>query len=116
MNLKKLQELLQDESFTNKLFNLEDAKDAQKLFRENGIELSIEELEQTKDLMDRFQNGELTPQEKSKIETYTQENGELNDQDLENVTGGELIFAICTLLTVAAGLTATVLVCKDVRW
>lgn len=46
MNSEKLKELMQNEEFTGKIAKLEDKEDIQKVFKENGLDVSIEELEQ----------------------------------------------------------------------
>lgn len=87
VDTKKLEELLKDKEFCEKLFALDETKDVQDLLNTNGIELSIEEIEQIKDLVIRFQNDDLTDEEKKLIEKF-QKTGELSDDDLENVSGG----------------------------
>lgn len=103
MDLEKLKQLLQDESFKTKLFSLEDASQIQQLLSDNGIELSIEEIEQTKDFIQRYNDNKLTPDEQKTLNMYL-ENGEdaLSDEQLEAVNGGFVGWAIFGVILVCA--------------
>lgn len=46
MNIEKLNELLQDETFLTALSQLDSAEAAQKLFADNGLELAVEEVKE----------------------------------------------------------------------
>ena len=84
---EKLNSLLQDKAFLEKLLALETETDVQALLAENGVELTIAEIAAIK----------------SGIEAKLGENEELSEDDLENVSGGS-VAAIIT--AVATGLVA----------
>lgn len=98
VDINRLKELLSDKEFTNNLANLDEASDVQALLNDNGIELSVDEINQTKDLLLRYQNNSLTSQEKTLIDNY-QNNDELSDSDLENVNGGFISFYVVAAIT-----------------
>lgn len=65
----KVEEAMKDEAFAQKLFETESAEDAQKLFADKGIEFTLEEL-------------------KAIAACAQNEDGELQEEALENVSGG----------------------------
>lgn len=85
--LKIIEDLKTDKEFIAKLANANDEAEAQNLFAEKGIEVTCEELK-------AIWNGEVS--------------GELDEDTLENVTGGGLgliagIAIICFLAGLAKG-------------
>lgn len=66
----KLNALLEDEAFINKILNAEDPEQVSALFAENGVTLSVKEVEI---LRSRLENTD---------------NDELSEDQLENVAGG----------------------------
>lgn len=66
----KLNTLLEDEAFINKILNAEDPEQVSALFAENGVTLSVKEVEI---LRSRLENTD---------------NDELSEDQLENVAGG----------------------------
>lgn len=66
----KLNTLLEDEAFINKILNAEDPERVSALFAENGVTLSVKEVEI---LRSRLENTD---------------NDELSEDQLENVAGG----------------------------
>ncbi|MFG6364067.1 hypothetical protein [Schaedlerella sp.] len=66
----KLNALLEDEDFINKILNAEDPEQVSALFAENGVTLSVKEVEI---LRSRLENTD---------------NDELSEDQLENVAGG----------------------------
>lgn len=72
----KIMELENDTEFTGKLMNCDSAEKVQALYKENGVELSIE---QVNDLLKSV--GEL-------ILKLDQNDGELTDDELEQISGG----------------------------
>lgn len=67
---EKLNALLEDEAFLNKMLNAENPEQVSALFAENGITMSAKEVEI---LRSRLENAE---------------GGELSEDQLENVAGG----------------------------
>ena len=77
---EKLDELLKDEAFIEKLLNQENDTDVQALLAENGIELTLSDISAIK----------------SGIEARLSDNEELSEDDLENVAGGVDVDKIIT--------------------
>ena len=77
---EKLDELLKDEAFIEKLLNQENDTDVQALLAENGIELTLSDISAIK----------------SGIEARLSGNEELSEDDLENVAGGVDVDKIIT--------------------
>lgn len=91
MNTDKLKQLLCDKEFCERLLDLETPEQVQELLKENDVELTLEEIDNVKDVFGRFQNDELTDDEKKTLEFYqSHTDGELSDEALETVAGGFL--------------------------
>lgn len=71
---EKLNTLLEDEVFLNKILNSENPEEVSALFAENGITLSVKEVEILR----------------SRLESA--DNNELSEDQLENVAGGAVDF------------------------
>ena len=85
----KANELLLKEDFIEKLKQAEDDKSVQKLFSDNGVELSLEDISNMVD-------------ESHKIHEMNEKN-ELDENDVENVTGGAILVSSLVCLAVGAG-------------
>lgn len=71
----KLQELFKnDQSFAEKLFSLENREEVQDFLKTKGIEFTLDEIDTIKEAI---------------IKNAPAENGELSDEALENVAGGD---------------------------
>lgn len=116
-NVDKLKELFSDQKLCENLFALESNTDVQSFLNENGIALTLDEIDQIKDLLIRYQNEELTDEEKKLIDMY-QVTGELSEEDLENVAGGEIVtlgvVGVIAVLAIAG--VSFPLMIKRVRW
>ena len=91
MNEERIKEVFADEEFVKEFFSKETPEEAQAVLAEKDIDVSIEELVAIKNIIDEklqaAENGE---------------DGELCDDDLENVAGGVLLtFTGFVLITVA---------------
>ena len=91
MNEERIKEVFADEEFVKEFFSKETPEEAQAILAEKDIDVSIEELVAIKNIIDEklqaAENGE---------------DGELCDDDLENVAGGVLLtFTGFVLITVA---------------
>jgi len=75
---EKLQALLNDDSFAEGYSAAETKEDLQKLFADNGIEMSMEDIDSLLADIPEEKNGD----------------GELSDETLENVAGGSLLTRI----------------------
>ncbi len=84
MNEQKIKEILSDEAYVKELFSLETPEEVQQSLEGKDIELSIEEIMHIKDLLEKKLNGELS------------------DEDLENVVGGEVGMFLVAIATVIA--------------
>lgn len=76
-----------DQSFVEKLFSLENPEEVQSMLKAEGIEFTLEEIDVIR-----------------KTLIKTTEQGELNDEDLEEVAGG--IAATTTIALISATFTA----------
>ena len=107
MNEDRVKEVFSDEEFVKELFSKETPEEAQAMLAEKDIEVSVEELVKLRDLL---------------IKKAQQSEGgvELNDDELEDVAGGIIGFAIAMLVggALLGGLfiTAGVMEEKGRRW
>ena len=88
MNESKLKELLSNEEFMNKILAMEEPENVQKAFKEEGLELTMDEV---KALGAAF--------------TKAAEGKELSEEDLDNVAGGTgaICFGVVTGVIGIAG-------------
>ena len=84
MNQEKLQEVFSNEDFVKELLAKETPEEVQEMLAEKDIEVTIEEIKETRKILIK------------KVEQQTSADGELTDEDLEDVAGG-----IAPLLAVA---------------
>ncbi len=77
-NKEKLQQLMQDEEFLKEILVLETAEEVQQAFKEKDVDISIEDLKKIKELI-----------KKSINEDY-----ELTEEELEEITGGSFLTAL----------------------
>ena len=107
MNEDRVKEVFSDEEFVKEFFGKETPEEAQAMLAEKDIEVSVEELVKLRDLL---------------IKKAQQAEGseELNDDELEDVSGGIIGFAIAMLVggALLGGLfiTAGVMEEKGRRW
>jgi predicted ribosomally synthesized peptide with nif11-like leader len=78
---EKLNELLQDEAFLQKLLAADSDTDVQTLLSENGVELTVAEIATIKTGVEA---------------RISSDNEELSEEDLENVAGGSDVSDIIT--------------------
>ena len=95
-NMNKLQEVLKEEGFLEKLAQAESAEAAQAMLKEKGVDMSVEELNQMVELVQKVVNGDMTVEQLEQAQT-----GELSEDDLESVAGGmstkeKVIFGVAT--------------------
>lgn len=79
----KASELLEKDDFAEKLKLVESPEDVQKLFADNGVELSLEDIKNI--AMESMKNAD---------------DGEIDEEDLDNVSGG---FVLSTTACVVIG-------------
>lgn len=102
--INKFKELLKENEFSEKLFALESDTEIQSFLKEYGIELTLEEINKTKELLQKYQNNSLSKEEQEILEKY-QKSEELTDADLEAVNGG-IVISLGTVAAIAATLIA----------
>ncbi len=91
MNVEKIKEVFSDEAFVEALVAKETPEEVQAMLLEKDIEVSVEDIIEAKDYIVK------------KIE-QDEENFELSEEELEDVSGGFMIFlGIMGVLTVATG-------------
>ena len=83
MNIEKIQEVFSNEAFLQKLFTLETPAEVQAVLKEQGVELTVEQIMTIRDMLIKFQQGEITLEQLQQAE-----NGELSEEMLEQVAGG----------------------------
>ena len=91
MNEERIKEIFTDEEFVKEFFSKETPEEAQDMLAEKDIDVSIEELIAIKNIIDeKLQAAE------------NDEDGEICDDDLENVSGGVLLTGTACILVVVA--------------
>ena len=73
-NKEKLQQLMQNEEFLKEILVLETPEEVQQAFKENDVDISIEDLEKIKELIRKSMN----------------KNYELTEEELEEIVGGSV--------------------------
>ena len=82
MNEQQIKEIFSDESFVNSILEMETPQDVQKALSEKGLDLSLEEINTIQNTLINNDN-----------------EGELSEDDLENVAGGVAVTTvICGLI------------------
>ena len=99
MNIEKMKEVFADEAFVKGLFELDSAAEVQAALKEKGVEMSEEEILAVRDLLTKMENGEISA-EQAELWSKQAESGELSDEVLEQVTGGEIIIMAAVTITI----------------
>lgn len=81
---ERLEEVLADETFANELTQMENAEDVQAALEEKGIDLSIREILEVRDTMNKLQEKGVSPDE-------------LTEEELEEVAGGIIGIIFCAV-------------------
>ena len=116
MNLERMKEVLTDEAFVKRLFSLETAEEVQEALLQKDVELTLEEIEQAAGLLNRYQAGDLSEKEEKAIEAaQSHQDGELSDEELEEVAGG-FVWFVFMALAICACVTAGMLKATNTRW
>lgn len=106
MDLNKIKIVLSDKKYVESLLQLETPQEVQACLKEKDIELSIDEINQIADYINRYENDALTDQEKQLFNSF-QNDGELSDDQLETVSGGfiEYLVFICACAIISTVIT-----------
>ena len=116
MNLERMKEVLADEAFVKELFTLETAQEVQEALSQKGVELTVEDIELIADLLNRYQAGELTGKEEKAIKAAQSfKDGELSDEELEEVAGGFGGLIMAAIIAVVSGAVITQCITEG-RW
>ena len=122
MNMEKIKEVFSDEAFVKNLFELESAGEVQAALKEKGIEFSEEEIISIRDFLLKVEKGDITKEQLEKW-TVQLEDGELSEEELENVAGGIVLetvgFVVGCAIIAYAGVTFLTLSIMDAverRW
>jgi len=90
MNTERIKEIFSDKEFVLSLMEMKSAEEAQVLLEQKGMELTVEQVEKVQELFLKVKNGEITPQQLESMRRHA-EDGELSEDDLENVAGGVFV-------------------------
>lgn len=122
MNMEKIKEVFSDEAFVKNLFELESAGEVQAALKEKGIEFSEEEIISIRDFLLKVEESDITKEQLEKW-TVQLEDGELSEEELENVAGGIVLetvgFVVGCAIIAYAGVTFLTLSIMDAverRW
>ena len=122
MNMEKMKEIFADEAFVKNLFELESAGEVQAALKEKGIEFSEEEIISIRDFLLKVEESDITKEQLEKW-TVQLEDGELSEEELENVAGGIVLetvgFVVGCAIIAYAGVTFLTLSIMDAverRW
>ena len=122
MNIEKMKEVFSDEAFVKGLFELESAAEVQAALKEKGIEFSEEEIISIRDFLLKVEESDITKEQLEKW-TVQLEDGELSEEELENVAGGIVLetvgFVVGCAIIAYAGVTFLTLSIMDAverRW
>ena len=122
MNMEKIKEVFSDEAFVKNLFELESAGEVQAALKEKGIEFSEEEIISIRDFLLKVEESDITKEQLEKW-TVQLEDGELSEEELENVAGGIALetvgFVVGCAIIAYAGVTFLTLSIMDAverRW
>ena len=86
MNKERIKEIFSDEEFVKELFSKETPEEAQALLAEKGMVISVEDIVKVRDLL--IKKIELAEKNESE---------ELNEEDLEDVSGGVIHIIVAIL-------------------
>jgi hypothetical protein len=117
MNIEKIQDVFSNEAFLQKLFVLETPAEVQAVLKEQGVEMTEEQIMTIRDMLIEFQQGEITLEQLQQAE-----NGEMSEEMLEQVAGGAKAAEYLLLIPVKAFCGAPVAVAAliglltDAKW
>ena len=99
MNMEKMKEVFSDEAFVKSLFELDSAAEVQAALKEKGIEMTEDEILGIRDLLAKMESGEISAEQAEQWSKQA-ESGELPDEVLEQVAGGEIIIMAAVTITI----------------
>ena len=99
MNMEKMKEVFADEAFVKGLFELDSAAAVQAALKEKGVEMTEDENLGVRELLIKLEKGEISA-EQAELWSKQAESGELSDEVLEQVTGGEIVIMAAVTITI----------------
>ena len=99
MNMEKMKEVFSDEAFVKSLFELDSAAEVQAALKEKGIEMTEDEILGIRDLLAKMESGAISAEQAEQWSKQA-ESGELPDEVLEQVAGGEIIIMAAVTITI----------------
>ncbi|MBQ7283377.1 MAG: Nif11-like leader peptide family natural product precursor [Oscillospiraceae bacterium] len=104
MNEERIKEIFSDKEFVTELISLETPTDIQALLKTKGIDLDIDQIEKAKALV-------------AKKLALAEAGEELNDDDLDEVSGGIAVLTVVSAVISIIGVASSVVITKtDGRW
>jgi len=104
MNEERIKEIFSDKEFVTELISLETPTDIQALLKTKGIDLDIDQIEKAKALV-------------AKKLALAEAGEELNDDDLDEVSGGIAVLTVVSAVISVIGVASSVVITKtDGRW
>ena len=100
MNEERIKEIFSDEAFVIELFGLENPEDAQALLKTKGIDLDLDQICKLGEILNK------------KLYAMATEEGEISEEELEDVAGGWFAIVMPIVTTIIT------CVCKSItcRW
>ena len=99
MNTENMKAAFADEVFVKGLFELETAAEVQAALKEKGVEMSEQEILGIRDLLVKVESGEISAEQAEQWAKQA-ESGELPDEVLEQVAGGEIVIMAAVTITI----------------
>ena len=112
MDKERLEEVFSEQVFIQSFLDSETPEEIQVIFKERGIEMTIEEITVIWEIFCLVKNGEATLEDVLELQKYVEnlDGGELNEEELENVSGG-----VAPLLDIIGGVALKALVKAGVK-
>ena len=85
--IEKIKAAMSDEAFVKACIEAENEEAVQKLFAEKGVEISLTEIEQMKEMLNDVLDGKITEEQLNKMAN----GGELSEDELEQAAGGVVL-------------------------
>jgi hypothetical protein len=98
MDKERIKEIFSDKEFVTELLSLENPEDVQNLLKTKGIEADLDQICKLGEILDK------------KLNVMTIEDGEISEEELEDVAGGWFAIVMPIITTVIGS------VIKSVRW
>jgi hypothetical protein len=88
MNKERIKEIFSDEEFVVELLGLENPEDAQALLKTKGIDLELDQVRKMGEIINK------------QLNAVTTEEGEISEEELEDVAGGWFAIVMPIITTV----------------